>query len=92
MAKQNLFGSILSTVRARRDLIRDQTVDKLWKRNNLPPNAEGYRLAVSSREDHNGTETTEYRLYKLIDSARTEVGFNMKEAIEFQEVSDGKGK
>ena len=69
--KNTLLGRILSTVRTERQLARDKAVTELWKRNNLanPTKRDGYRMAETSTVSRDGTEVTEYRLYKLIDRA-----------------------
>lgn len=80
-----LMGKLLSTVRFERQEARRKAVDELWKRNGLdnPTKREGYRMAETSTVARDGTEVTEYRLYKLLDRALVETKSTVKTNITY---------
>lgn len=72
---KTLMGSLLSTVRFERAEARRKAISELYARNGLenPVTRNGYKVAETSTLSRDGTEITEYRLYKLIDSQVTRV-------------------
>ena len=81
--KPTLLGKTLSTLRMERQLVRDRAVSELWKRNNLKPDAEGYRVAETSTIQRDGVEVTEYRLYQLVDRAVVRVSSKITTGVEY---------
>lgn len=82
MAGENMFGKLLTRVQNTRKMARTQAVADLWRRNKLNPNTGGYRLAETDMVQRDGTEITEYRLYKLIDCSVVTVRSEVKHSIE----------
>lgn len=82
MAGENMFGKLLTRVQNTRKMARAQAVADLWRRNNLNPNTGGFRLAETEMVQRDGTEVTEYRLYKLIDCSVVTVTSEVKHSVE----------
>ena len=86
MKTGSMFGKLLTEVQAQRKFVRERAIADLWRRNKLTPSAPGYKLAETVTVQSDGSEITEYRLYKLVDCsvttltsevhANTETGLN----------------
>ena len=83
-----MMGKLLSRVHNARYLSRQQAIEDLWKRNGMenPKTRDGHKLAETAVIQRDGTEVTEYRLYKLIDATvvtvAAEVNTEVKLGIE----------
>lgn len=79
-----MFGKLLNRVQTARKMSRISAVNELWHRNGLakPGDRVGYKLAETVAMHHDGTEITEYRLYKLIDATVTTVSSEVSTRVE----------
>jgi hypothetical protein len=80
--EQGAFGKLLTEYRRTREQARAQAIAELWKRNKLAPNDPGYKLAETPMVKKDGSEVTEYRLYKLIDAQVVTVGAEVTTQVE----------
>lgn len=87
---KNLMGSLLGVLQHERYAAKKKTEEDLWANNGLkdPKSRDGYRMAETSTI-YNGAEITEYRLYKLLDSARVTIGAEVSTKVEHG-IVDGK--
>lgn len=69
MRRKSLFGSLLAKVQWERHQAKEQAGKNLLERNGItsPKQREGYRLVEQSIITRDGAESTEIRLWKLID-------------------------
>lgn len=84
------MGSLLGVLQHERYAAKKKAEEDLWANNGLadPKARDGYRLAETSTI-YNGAEVTDYRLYRLIDSARVTVAADVTSKIE-NGIVDGK--
>lgn len=80
--ESTMFGKLLTVVQQQRKLAHVMAMSDLWKRNNLSPNASGYKIAETKAIHRDGREVTEYRLYKLIDATVTTISTEVTTSIE----------
>ena len=73
MKEVTLMGKILAHVHSVRAFSRETAIAELWERNGLgnPSSRRGYKLAETKNLQVDGTEVTEYRLYKIVDATVT---------------------
>lgn len=78
-----LFGKLLNRVHTARELTAIEAKNELWHRHGLgkPADRVGYKIAETKKMNYDGTEITEYRLYKLIDVARVTVSARIETEI-----------
>lgn len=88
----NIYGKMLNRLRYERQVAREQAEADIWKRNGLdnPNQRNGYKLAETQRVNRDGTEITELRLYKLIDSATIVLSAEVSaQIVKDMQVTDG---
>lgn len=92
MSSPNVLGKMMDRLRKARLHTKTLAIDELWERNGLGTGQarEGYKLAETQRVDRNGSEITEYRLYKLIDRSVVTISADIN--TEVATGLDGKGK
>jgi hypothetical protein len=73
-----MFGKLLTEIQAQRKFTRERAMADLWRRNKLSPGAPGYRLAEAPTVQADGSEITEYRLYRLVDATVTTISSQVK--------------
>jgi hypothetical protein len=83
MPAKTVFSKIMGRVAMARLETRRQAERELWERNGLgnPKLRDGYKLAQTDSVARDGTEVTEYRLYKLIDAATVTIKSEVKSTI-----------
>lgn len=81
--KKTLLGKTLSALRFERQQARQKAARDLWERNGManPKTRSGHKLAETTTLQQDGTEVTEYRLYKLIDRSLVTISSSVSTKI-----------